>query len=277
MFINNINPILFSIGPFGVRYYGIVYFVGFIIGYIVLRLAIKHKRLRWTENQLDSYYLWLIIGSIVMARLFDVFIYNLPQYINNLSDAFKIWNGGLSIQGGLLGAIIVTLIFCKKYNTHFYDVADVTVIPTAFTLFLGKLANYTNSELYGTITNTQATPWCVVFQKVDMYCRHPTQIYEALAILLMFGILLIYYVYYLKNTKNNDSKEINENKKSHWRGTTFWLFMLLYGLLRFFITFLRDEPRYGGLNVGQWLSIIMIIIAGVFLWRIRLWKRKHER
>jgi len=258
MFINNINPVLFSIGPFGVRYYGLVYFIGFIIGYIVLRHAIKHKRLGLTVDQLDTYYLWLMIGSIVMARLFDVFIYNLPEYINNLSDAFKIWNGGLSIQGGLVGAIIVTIILCKKYKVHFYDIADVAIIPTAFTMFLGKLANYTNSELYGTITNVQATPWCVVFQKVDTYCRHPAQIYEAIAILLTFGILLGYYIYYLKN------------KKSHWKGTTFWLFMLLYGLLRFFITFLRDEPLYLGLNVGQWLSIIMIIIAGIFLWRI--WK-----
>jgi phosphatidylglycerol:prolipoprotein diacylglycerol transferase len=209
-----------------------------------------------------------MIGSIVMARVFDVFIYNLPQYINNFSDAFKIWNGGLSIQGGLLGAIIITLIFCKKYKTRFYDVADITVIPLAFTMFLGKLANYTNSELYGTITNPQATPWCVVFQKVDMYCRHPTQIYEAITILLMFGILLFYYTYYLKN---------NTNKKSNWQGTTFWLFMLIYGLLRFFITFLRDEPRYGGLNVGQWLSIIMVIVAGVFLWRIWRKEFRHKR
>jgi len=263
MFINNINPVLVSIGPLSIKYYGLVYALGFLMGYLFLRYTAKKRKLKLTEDQIDIYIIWLIVGSILMARLFDVFIYNLPQYINNLSEAFRIWDGGLSFQGGLVGAIIVTIIFCRRYKIHFYDIADLLVIPTALTLFFGKLANYTNSELYGTITNPQSTPWCVIFQKIDMYCRHPTQIYEAIAVLILFIILLVYYIHQEKSVKA-------KNKK----GTTFWIFILGYSILRFFITFLRDEPQYAGLNVGQWLSILTILIAGIFLWK--LWKTESK-
>jgi phosphatidylglycerol---prolipoprotein diacylglyceryl transferase len=264
MFVNNINPILFSIGPFGVRYYGLVYALGFIIGYLFLWRAIKQKKLKLTEEKLDSYIIWLIIGSIVMARLFDVFVYNLPYYINHFSEFFMIWNGGMSFQGGIIGAIIVTWMFCKKNKIHFYDIADLGVIPTTLTLFLGKLANYTNSELYGKITSPELVPWCVVFQKVDAYCRHPTQIYEAISILILFGILLAYYLYY--ENKHNPDKHVR-----YVKGTIFWMFVIGYSVLRFVITFFRDEPLYFGLNVGQWICILTVIISGWFLW-----KGKHE-
>ncbi len=247
MFVNNINPILFSIGPLDIRYYGLVYALGFLMGYLFLRRAIIHKRLKLNEDQLDIYIIWLIIGSILMARIFEVFIYNAPYYLNNLSEMFKIWNGGLSFQGGFVGAILVTYYFCKKYKINFYDIADLAVIPATLTLFFGKLANYTNSELYGRITDV---PWCVVFTKIDTYCRHPSQIYEALTILLLFGILLVYYLY-----------------KKYKKGTIFWIFILGYSVLRFLMTFLRDEPLYAGLNVGQWLCLLAIVIAGLFLWK----------
>jgi phosphatidylglycerol---prolipoprotein diacylglyceryl transferase len=256
MFINNINPILLSIGPLSIKYYGLVYALGFLAGYFFLRYNIKHKHLKLTEDQLDVYMIWLIIGSILMARLFEVFIYNAPYYIHNLSEIFKIWNGGLSFQGGLVGAILVTTIYCRKYKIHFYDIADLAIIPTALTLFFGKLANYTNSELYGRVTNV---PWCVIFQKVDTFCRHPTQIYEALAVLILFVILLAYHIY----------------KKKQKKGVTFWMFILGYSILRLVITFLRDEPQYAGLNVGQWLSIVFILISGIFIWKI-IWKTESK-
>ncbi|MGV8141525.1 MAG: prolipoprotein diacylglyceryl transferase family protein, partial [Candidatus Woesearchaeota archaeon] len=99
MFINNIDPVLLNLGPFEIRYYGLVYAIGFLIGYLVLRKLIKSKHLRLTEEQLDTYFLWLILGSIIMARIFEVFIYNLPYYITHFSESYKIWNGGLSFQG----------------------------------------------------------------------------------------------------------------------------------------------------------------------------------
>jgi len=263
MFIDNINPVLFTVGPFSVRYYGIVYVLGFLLGYFFLRYNIRNKRLKLTYDQLDNYFLWLILGSILMARLFDVFIYSWPSYANNFSEIYQIWNGGLAFQGGLIGAVIVTLIFCKRYKIDFYDIADLLVIPTAFTLIFGKIANYTNSELYGKITNPQSTPWCVIFKRnpdAGNYCRHPVQIYESIANFFMFAALLTTYSYYEKF------------RKKYKKGTIFWLFVLLYSVLRFFITFYRDEPIYSvfgiGLNVGQWVCLATIAIACVFLWII---------
>jgi phosphatidylglycerol---prolipoprotein diacylglyceryl transferase len=250
MFINNINPVLVSFGPISIRYYGLVYAIGFLIGYLVLRRYIKSGHIRLTEEQLDTYFIWLIIGSILVSRIFEVFIYNLPYYMAHISEIYKIWNGGLSFQGGIVGAIIITIIFAKKYKVHFYDIADILIIPTTLVLAIGKLANYTNSELYGTVTNV---PWCVVFEKVDNLCRHPVQIYEFILYMAIFVILLVYY-----NKMRNHKHPI--------KGRIFWMFIILYSITRFFITFLRDEPLYYGLNVGQWLCLLTIIVSGIVLW-----------
>jgi len=258
MFINNINPVLVNIGSLSIRYYGLVYAIGFLIGYLVLRRFIKSKKIKLTEEQLDTYFLWLIIGSIFMSRIFEVFIYNLPYYMSHISEIYKIWNGGLSFQGGIVGAIIVTIIFAKRYKVRFYDIADVLIIPTTLVLAIGKLANYTNSELYGRATNV---PWCVVFQHVDNICRHPVQIYEFILYLAIFFILLTYY-----NHAHKNKHQINGNQVS---GRIFWMFLILYSVARFFITFFRDEPQYFGLNVGQWLCLLTIIISGIVLWKYK--------
>jgi phosphatidylglycerol:prolipoprotein diacylglycerol transferase len=258
MFINNIDPVLLNIGPFGIRYYGLVYGIGFLIGYLVLRRFIRSKHIKLTEEQLDTYFVWLVIGSVLISRIFEVFIYNLPYYMTHFSESYKIWNGGLSFQGGIVGAAIITWIFAKKYKIHFYDIADVLIIPTTLVLAVGKLANYTNSELYGKITGV---PWCVVFQKVDTYCRHPVQIYEFILYLAIFITLLIYYNHMRKD-------------KQHINGRIFWSFVISYSIARFFITFLRDEPVYLGLNVGQWISMLTIVISVIFLWSS--WRHKPK-
>ena len=158
----------------------------------------------------------------------------------------------------------MTLICCKAYDIDFYDIADLLVIPTAFTLILGKLANYTNSELYGKITNPQSTPWCVVFQKVDNYCRHPAQIYESISNVFLFGILFSYYAYHEKI------------KQKYQKGTIFWAFVLVYSVFRFIVTFYRDEPLYYGLNIGQWLSILTVAISAIFLYKAHKSKNKSK-
>lgn len=256
MFINNINPILFRIGPFAVRYYGLIYVLGFVLGYFMLRYFIKKDKLKITEEQLDLYFIWLILGVIIGARLFEVIFYSPGYYFNNLPEIFMLWHGGLSFHGGLVGAALVTFFFCKKNKINFYDLADLLAIPAVLALFFGRIANFTNSEFYGKITTPQSVPWCVVFQKVDDICRHPSQIYEAIKNLFIFGFLLVY-------------KHKKYNQKKYKKGTMFWLFVLLYGVLRFFITFLRVDPIvFIGLSIGQLLCLIMIITSSIFLWKI---------
>ena len=134
MFINNINPILLNIGPFSVRYYGIVYALGFILAYFFLRNSVKKGRLKLSYENLDNYILWMIIGIIGFARLFEVFVYNLPYYMAHWSQAVRIWDGGMSFHGGLVGAVLVTFIFARKHKIDIYDFLDVLVLPTAIAL-----------------------------------------------------------------------------------------------------------------------------------------------
>lgn len=261
MFINDIDPVLLSIGPFSVRYYGLVYALGFMIAYLFLRHQIKHKKLKMQTEKLDSYIVWLIVSIIVGARLFEILFYNPAYYLANPLEIIMVWHGGLSFHGGLVGAIIASLIFCKKHKIDFYDLADILVIPAALALAFGRIANYTNSEHYGRITDATSTPWCVVFKRginAGEYCRHPSQLYESLKNLLIFGLLSAYNHYKTKNYR---------------KGTIFWLFVLLYGILRFIVNFYRDDILYYGLSTGQWLCVAMIIVSSYFLiFRIRVFK-----
>jgi len=267
MFINNINPVLVTLGPFSIRYYGIIYALGFLIAYLFLRYQITHKKLKMTHEQLDSYLLWLILGVVIGARIFEIIFFSWSYYASRPLEMLMIWNGGLSFHGGLVGAIIVTLIFCKTNNMEFYELADMLVIPAAFALALGRIANFINSEVYGKITTPEATPWCVVFARVDSYCRHPSQLYESLKNFVIYGTLSLYMHYKTKKYK---------------KGTIFWMFVLMYGILRFLVNFYRDDPIYYflgiGLSVGQWLCVAMVPVSIYFLvFRIKVFKPlKHH-
>lgn len=259
MFINDINPVLTTIGPFEIRYYGIIYALGFLIGYFFLRARIKQKKTKLTFELLDLYFFWLIIGVIVGARIFEVIFFNLKYYMLNPAEIFMIWHGGLSFHGGLFGAIIVTYIFCKKNKIDFYDIADSLVIPASLALFFGRIANFLNSEHYGKITDSLKTSWCVVYKRVDNFCRHPSQIYEGITNLVTFFILYYY-------------DHVTGKSRLHYKkGTLFWLFISLYGFFRFLVNFYRDDPQYQfflGISTGQWFSLLMFIVGIIFLYKI---------
>lgn len=237
MFVNNINPTLFKIGIFQIRYYGIIYALGFIIAYFFLRYYIKKGRLKdITVHQLEDFMLYLLIGVVAGARLFEFIFYHPGTFWTDPLEILKVWHGGLSFHGGLIGAIISILIFSKRYKIKWTGLLDALVVPTSLALAFGRIANFTNQELYGTVTNV---PWCVQFTAVDNLCRHPYQIYASLTHLLAFAILIFIYKYQKKE------------------GTAFWSFVLLYGGLRVITDFFRVEDR----AIGQILSLIMFITA----------------
>jgi phosphatidylglycerol:prolipoprotein diacylglycerol transferase len=256
MFIHNINPVLLTLGPFEIRYYGIIYALGFVLAYLFLRTAVKTGKLKIEMEALDEYLIMLIIGVIVGARIFEVIFFSPGYYIQNPSEILMIWHGGLSFHGGLVGAGLMTWLFAKRHKIKFYDIADIVVIPTALALAFGRIANFINAEHYGKITDAVSTPWCVVFSRVDEYCRHPSQLYESLKNFFIFGFLLVY-------------KNIHEKKKKSLKsGTMFWLFVLLYGILRFLVNFYRDDPTVLGVSMGQLLSLLMVVTAVIFLFLI---------
>ena len=162
MFINNFDPVAFQIISFEVRWYSLAYITGIIIGWsLCKKILIKKSNI---NEKFDDYITYLIIGIIVGGRLGYIVFYNFNYYLHNVSDIFKIWQGGMSFHGGLLGVIIASIIFAKKNNQDPFEYMDLVSLVSPIGIFFGRLANFINSELYGTTTNV---PWSVTFVKID--------------------------------------------------------------------------------------------------------------
>ena len=251
MLISTINPVLLKLGPFEIRYYGLFFALGFVIAYFMLNYLVKKKEINLTKEDIANFLLYIIAGTIIGARIFYVFVYNLPFYLKNPFEIIALWHGGLSFHGGFIGAAIACFLFCRKKKIDFYTIADLAVIPLALGLALGRVGNFTNGELYGRITNIS---WAVKFPNIDGY-RHPSQIYESLKNLFIFFALWL-----LKN-------------KSIPKGFLFWIFVVMYSFLRFFVEFFREPDEQlgfviGFLSMGQVLSIVMFLIGVIFIYRI---------
>ena len=241
MFVHNIDPVFFTIFGLEIRYYGLVYFFGFL--FILWFLYNKRDKLNLNKDQVYDYVFYLIIGSIIGARLFEVLFYNPGYYFSNLSKIIALWEGGMSIHGGIIGAILVTYWFSKKHKKDFYKLTDFVVLPLAFFLFLGRIANFINAELVGKITNFN---YAVKFHGYEGY-RYPTQLFEAFKNLVIFFILLP-----LKNLK---------------KGVVFYLFLVLYSAFRFFIEFYKEPfAVYFGIPLGQFLCVVFFVIGVIGLY-----------
>lgn len=259
MFEININPTIFTLGPFEIRYYGLIYVISFIIAYFMISYLAKKRKLKITKEDVADLLFYILIGLIVGARIFYIIFYGLKFYLANPLEMLALWHGGLSFHGGLVGILIAGWIFCRKKKIKFYDIADIIVIPAAIGLGLGRIGNFINGEVYGRITDL---PWAVKFQNVEGY-RHPSQFYESAKNFFIFGVLWI-----LKDRKIP-------------RGFIFWSFISMYGVIRFFIEFVKEpDGMFLGLTTGQWLCIPMALIGTgmlIYLKRKDLNKKKSSR
>lgn len=255
----NINPIAFSIGPFNIfgktigpfsaRWYGIAYALGFLIGYFYIKHRIKISSYFKNKAIADDLIFYSIVAVIVGGRVGYVLIYNLAYYINHPISIFYLWQGGMSFHGALIGLVIAGFYITKKYNVRFYKLADEVVVIAPVGIFFGRIANFINDELWGRPTNL---PWAIAFPGGGYIPRHPSELYEA----LFEGLILFLILYFLRD------KFIKKE------GFLFWLFVLLYGIFRFFIEFTREpDPQIGfilGLTMGQWLCLAMIVTSVIF-------------
>ena len=237
MFINNINPVALQLGPLEIRWYGIIYALGFLFAYYYVKHALAKKKIMF---DVDTFFISVILGNLIGARLFEVFFYNPAYYFANPTEIIAVWKGGLSFHGGLLGGFLASFWFCKKQKISWKIIADILAIPLAIGLGFGRIANFINGELYGYPTSL---PWGADFG--DGVFRHPTQLYESLKNFLIAGIL----------TAVNARKKLSP-------GILFILFMILYGSVRFFIEFLKvPETMFLGLATGQWFSLLMVVLG----------------
>ena len=252
MFINNFDPVALEIFSFEIRWYSLAYIFGIILGwFLAKKLFIQDIEVR---NKFDDYLSYLIIGIILGGRLGYILIYNLSFYLNNPLDIFKIWQGGMSFHGGLIGVIFASIIFAKKNNQNSFLYMDIVALVAPIGIFLGRIANFINSELYGTITNV---PWAVTFIQIDNLPRHPSQLYEALLEGLFLFLLLIYF----------------RNKFLNKPGVISGLFLIIYSIFRFIVEFYRVPDEQLGyiflnLTMGQVVSLIFIL-SGIILFYLK--------
>ena len=255
MFINNFDPVALEIFSLEIRWYSLAYIFGIILGWILAKkLFIQNIEIK---NKFDDYLTYLIIGIILGGRLGYIFIYNLSFYLNNPLDIFKIWQGGMSFHGGVLGVILSTLIFANKKKHNIFYYLDIVAIVSPIGIFFGRISNFINSELYGTITTM---PWAVQFLKVDNLYRHPSQLYEA----IFEGIVLFIILVYFRN-----------RGFLNMPGFISGAFLTFYSLFRFIIEFFRVPDEQIGylifnLTMGQIISLIFFIVG------ITLIINKHE-
>ena len=248
MFINNFDPVAFQIMSFEIRWYSLAYIFGIIIGWLLCKkIFIKDIKI---NEKFDDYLTYSILGIIIGGRLGYILFYNFNYYLNNFFDIFKIWHGGMSFHGGLLGIIIASILFAKKNNQNPFIYMDLVSLVAPIGIFFGRLANFINSELYGTVSNV---PWSVIFVKVDNLTRHPSQLYEAFLEGIILFLLLIYF-----RKKNYLLKP----------GTLSGLFLIFYSIFRFFVEFYRVPDEHIGylafnLSTGQIVSVVFLIFGTI--------------
>jgi phosphatidylglycerol:prolipoprotein diacylglycerol transferase len=259
MYIHDLNPILINFGFFEIRWYSLAYIFGILIGWWVAKKIIDFKvqnKIIVLDNKIfDDLIGYIIISMIIGGRLGYIIFYNSSYYLNNPFDVFKIWQGGMSFHGALIGIILGTYIFSNKVKVNSFIFLDAIASVAPIGIFFGRIANFINGELYGRPTDLF---WSVIFPKIDKIPRHPSQLYEAtLEGLILFLILL--NVIYKKTTKT---------------GVVSALFMILYGLFRVISEQFREpDPQIGYLfhffSMGSILSFFMILIGLLILKKVK--------
>ena len=258
MFINNFDPVAIQIFSIEIRWYSLAYIIGILLGWILSkRFFISNVELK---EKFDDFLTFVILGIIIGGRLGYVILYNPNYYLDNLIDIFKIWEGGMSFHGGLIGVVLASIYFAKKNNQNFFIYLDVISVVAPIGIFFGRIANFINSELYGTETNL---PWAVQFIKIDNLYRHPTQLYEAIFEGLILFLILIYL-------RNKGLMKIT--------GLLSGIFLICYSIFRFMIEFLRVPDEQIGylifnLTMGQIISCIFFLI-GIYLTIVRYENKK---
>lgn len=246
----NVSPEVFSLGPVHVRWYGLLFAIGFLFGYNHGEKMFKHEGvdLKW----LESLFIYLIVATIVGARLGHVFFYGWDYYSQHLNEILYVWQGGLSSHGGTFGILVALYFWSKKVSKRsILWVLDRVVVPTALVAALIRTGNLMNSEIYGVQTSL---PWGFIFERNhETVAKHPTQIYEALSYLATFAVML--YMYW-------------KTKAKDYQGLIIGVFFVMVFLSRFLVEFIKEDQEAFeagmALNMGQLLSI-PLVLAGVIL------------
>ena len=252
----SIDPVIVSFGQLSIRWYGLSYVVGLVLGIILIK-KINNKILKPVNNKLiDDFFIWGTLGVIIGGRLGYILFYQTITIFDNPLYIFYVWKGGMSFHGGLIGIIIASALFSYYKRINFLYLSDLISTVAPIGLFLGRIANFINVELYGRVTSF---PIAIIYPTIDLQRRHPSQIYEA----LLEGILIFLVLILILN------KTIYKNRL----GINTSIFLVMYGLFRILIENLREPDSHIGMifnyfTMGQLLSFPMIIL-GILIMIIR--------
>ena len=243
----NVNPEIFHLGSLSIRWYGLLFAGGFLVGYYLGEKMLKSEGV--SQKWIDSLFFYMIIATVIGARLGHVLFYSWDYYSQHPAEIIKVWHGGLASHGGAIGIIIAMYIYSKRVTKRtMLWVLDRMVVPTALVAAFIRTGNLMNSEIYGIQTSL---PWGFIFERNgELVPKHPTQIYEALAYLITFGVMM--YLYWKTSSKNRP-------------GLLLGVFLIMVFTARFFIEFIKEDQEAfeAGmtLNMGQWLSIPFVLVG----------------
>ncbi|MEJ2524530.1 MAG: prolipoprotein diacylglyceryl transferase [Desulfuromonadales bacterium] len=252
----HIDPIIFRIGPLAIRWYGVMYLLGFAGAYFLMRHLAKLRDLKLDKDGVADLLLYGVFGVVLGGRLGYVLFYNPSQYLSRPQDILAIWQGGMSFHGGLLGVALATVVFCRRRHLSILLTGDIVATAAPIGLGLGRIGNFINGELWGRVTDQ---PWGMVFPGAGSLPRHPSQLYEA----FLEGLVLLVILYLLQ-------------RRQPAAGVPFFAFFLGYGVFRFFVEFFRQPDAHlgflwGGATMGQLLSLPMVLfgVAGFVILQTR--------
>lgn len=257
----HIDPVALHIGPLAVRWYGISYMMAFILGLWHMNWLARRYPGTVNSRQIDDLLLYIVLGVVLGGRIGYVLFYDPEYFFAHPIDIFKTWDGGMSYHGGMLGVIIAIALYSRRNKTSFIDIFDLLVPSVPIGLFLGRIANFINGELWGRVTDV---PWAMVFPNAGPLPRHPSQLYEA----FLEGVVTFTVLHLL-------------TRKRIWRFEPSGLFLVLYGTFRFMVEFVRQPDNLPGLKNGVFMGITMgqvlsfpMILLGIGL---LIYGYKHPR
>tara|TARA_B110000967_G_C18781264_1_gene508370 strand:+ start:100 stop:897 length:798 start_codon:yes stop_codon:yes gene_type:complete len=259
MYIHDLNPVLINFGFFEVRWYSLAYIFGILIGWWfakkIIDFKILNKIINFDSKIFDDLISYIIISMIIGGRFGYVIFYNFSYYLSNPFDILKIWEGGMSFHGALIGIILGTYFFSKKVKVNFFVFLDLIACVAPIGIFFGRIANFINGELYGKPSNIF---WSVIFPEIDKIPRHPSQLYEAVLEGLVLFIILTIVIY----------------KKTISTGVVSALFMIFYGFFRIISEQFREPDAQVGylfdlFSMGSILSFFMILVGLIILKKVK--------
>lgn len=243
-----IDPVALQLGPLKIHWYGLMYLVGFLTTYLLVRYRVsRQKDSVWNNDMLGDLLFYCVLGVILGGRTGYILFYNFSAFISDPIMLFRVWEGGMSFHGGLIGVTLATVLYGRKVNIGFVSITDMIAPAIALALGFGRLGNFINGELWGRVSDV---PWAIIFPTGGPLARHPSQLYQAaLEGFLLFAILWIY------SSKPRPKMAVSS------------LFLIGYGIFRFVVEFFREPDAhlgyiaFGWLTNGQLLTIPMVIIG----------------